>query len=356
MRIRHQSTFSATFSAAIGLIPRTLAAVALGPIIVLMSGCAGGSPEPTRGLDRADRVVRADLNDSRAASSLPDAEPGGRPPVLLNGAPITWAELTPLLSEAAGAQAIQELAVDRLVDEALERERIRVTNSDVERERQLLTRAVTGRGGSSQVVTDLRRLRGLGDTRFPATLERNAKLRALVAGTIRIDESDIQRAFAVNHGPKVRIRLIATSDEATAQRARTAVGNGAGVREQFIQQATMLSSDASARAGGVVEPFSLDDPSYPSGLREVLRRTAVGAVTPVIALDEGGFAIAYLESTAPGTGASLGQTRNALEQDLRLRAEREAMDRLARELIRSASVTVFDPSLGWSWRERGPGG
>jgi len=317
---------------------------------LLLTGCAGGAAEPTRGLDRADRVVQAQV------ARTPPAQDGGRPPVLLNGQPIEWSELTPILSEAAGAQAIQEVAIDRLLDETLAREGMSVTPADIERERQLLTEAIGVRGSPSRVVADLRRLRGLGDARFRATLERNAKLRKLVEGTVRIEESDLQRAWAINHGPRVRIRLITTGDEASAQRARSFIGTGPGARSRFIEQAALISTDASARAGGVVEPFSLEDAAYPSGLREVLRRTPTGGVTPVIALDEGGFAIAYVEGEEPGSGISLGRARGDLERGLRLRAEREAMDRLARDLIRSASVTVFDPALGWSWRERGPGG
>ncbi|MEL7474069.1 MAG: hypothetical protein AAGK04_12195, partial [Planctomycetota bacterium] len=86
------------------LVTRVLAAVlATGAV----SACSS-DPLPTRGLERADRVVGA-----QRPRTPPRADDGSRPPALLNGEPITWSELRPILAEAAGAEALQEVAIDR---------------------------------------------------------------------------------------------------------------------------------------------------------------------------------------------------------------------------------------------------
>lgn len=295
------------------------------------------------GLTRSERLVEA---------RAPSRDTNERPPVLLNGVPIGWTELTPMLAEAGGAQVIQEAALDRLLSEALAREGMAITESDIRRERDLLAELVETRGPSSRVLGDLRRVRGLGEERFRRTLARNAALRTLVAPGIEITEEDLRVAHAVDHGPKVRIRLIVAPTESSARSARAAVGGGPDRRARFTEQATLVSTDVSARAGGLVEPFSLDDPSYPVGLRAVLRGLQPGDLTPVVALDRGGFAIALVEGIIPGDGRSLGSVRGELERQVRLREERLAMDRLARSLLSDATITVFDPHLMWSWRGR----
>jgi hypothetical protein len=59
-----------------------------------------------------------------------------------------------------------------------------------------------------------------------------------------------------------------------------------------------------------------------------------------------------LENDIPPDGLSFEQALPSLERLVRLRQERLLMDRLARNLLAQARITVFDESLNWAWQNR----
>ncbi len=164
-------------------------------------------------------------------------------------------------------------------------------------------------------------------------------------------EEQLGTAHAVRHGPRCRARIIVVSSEREAAQARSRVEGAADRRGAFIEEAIARSTDPSAPRGGLLEPISPADPAYPVSVRRALEALRAGELSPVVAL-ENGYALLLLDERTEGDGTPIEAVRPELERLLRIRQERVLMDRTASQMLETARITVFDPSLEWSWRTR----
>lgn len=343
-----------TQSATIRIIPLAASFAALALV-----GCS--APE-NRNDPRDFAGVRA---SEQALETNGPSSPGRQPAAVIDNEPVSWDELRAALGEASGGAVVEELVLDRLVRREMTDRNITLTPAEVARERELfddqLRRSVVAPDGAAgggsvgdqapKLLAQLQRSRGLGPTRFNALLERNASLRRLVRDDVLIDEPAITRELESRFGPRVRCRIIVTGTESEAARARARLDDGSpGLSDRFAAQARAISLDPSASRGGLLEPISAADLSYAAAVRSALRNLPAGQLSPIIVLDNG-FAILLGEGDAPAQPIPA-SARASIESELRLRQERIAMDRLAQRLMNSAQITVFDPSLGWSWQNR----
>lgn len=305
----------------------------------------GPSARDLRGLEASERQVSAGRQPTTVE----------RPPVMVDGEPVSWDEMRATLSEAAGAAAIEEIALTRIVEAEFARRGLRLTEADLRRERELVERSLSAEGAgsdsASEMLSRIRRSRGLGPARFDGLLRRNAMLRQLVQGEVVITEEQVRTAHAVRHGPRCRARIIVVLSEREAAQARSRVEGAADRRGAFIEEAVARSSDASGPRGGLLEPISPADPAYPVSVRRALDALRPGELSPVVAL-ESGYALLMLEDRTEGDGTRIESVREELERLLRIRQERVLMDRTASQMVETARITVFDPSLEWSWRTR----
>jgi parvulin-like peptidyl-prolyl isomerase len=271
-----------------------------------------------------------------------------RPAALVNGRAVPWSEMRPLLNEAAGAAALQEIVLNRMIHEELAARTIVITADDVAAERRRLLETLSS--DPSTAIRLLERLRaadGLGRTRFEQLMRRNAGLRALVRDRAEVTEEAVRQMHDVRYGPRRQARLMVLPDRAQAQAAFDRVRQG----EPFADVAVDLSTDSSAPRGGLLEPISRDDPSYPESLRQTLWSLQPGELS-IPVLIEGGFAVLLLEREVPATGVALEDARPELEKLVRTGQERLLMDQLARRMLGGAAVTIFDESLNESWSRR----
>ncbi len=316
-------------------------------VVVLLTACAS-QQDPFSGLDESERVIDASGNGAVAV------ETGGRPPLLVEGQRVSRAQLDRVLGEAAGRIAIEEVALHTMLQQEMRRNGLTLSPQATRNEEDLfLASLATGndRATPGQVLRQVRQTRGLGPTRYALLLERNAMLRALVQPDVRINEADLRTAFDVRHGPRRTVRLIVLPTQRQAANLRTELSQAANLRQAFIAAARSRSTDATAASGGLTEPISAADPAYAPGIRRVVASLAPDELGPVVATD-GGFALMLLEEELPADGAAFDDVADELANLLQRRQERLLMDRLARQLLTSASITAFDDSLDWAWRQR----
>ena len=337
-------------------IRRTSVTLAL--IATFLGGCAsdpgpsdGLSARDTEGLRASERTVRVTGAGSRPAT--PAAE---SPALVIGSETLTLAQVSTYLAEAAGAQVIEELLITRTAERQLAAEGRALTQQDLENERvELVAALASGTSGSDPdlLIDSVRRARGLGDERFALLVRRTAALRKLVAPEVLVTDEEIALAHRVRYGEKFRVRLLLTSTERDAAMALAELAplDEASRRARFIQLAMERSIDASASAGGLLEPISPADPAYPMIVRTSLAGLAPGSLGPVLALNPN-YAVVMMEEVVPGQGVGLDSVRESLRADLRRRQERILMDRRAQSILDSTPVTVLDPSLQWSWRTR----
>ena len=315
--------------------------------LLLATGCnndGSASINAFDGLDRADRYAAGgDRSVGKASSGVP---------LSIDGQAVAWSSVRDRLAEAAGAVVVEEIALDVVIQREAQLRGMQITQADIELERKWLARAVDQGTRSSgadpaTLVNEIRHRRGLGPERFAAMLRRNATLRAMVRGTIEVSDDQVERAWRIQHGERVRVRIILTPTMAEAQRLRTqAIANGSG-ELAFAKLAESYSTDNSAPLGGLVEPFSTEDPAYEETIRRVAATLQPGQIGPVVST-RNGHAVVLLTERIPPDGITLEQSRVRLRELVTLRQERISMDQLANQLLSSANVRVLDPALSWS--------
>ena len=315
----------------------------LAPCALMVSSCADPANEriDAEALARLDQPVATSSRETRARTSDTAA--------VVNGEPVQWDALRPILAEAAGRAALEEIALTMRAERERERRSIEITPETIERERRLLVGAVSTTSELDDEQTDtliqaVRDRNRLGPARFDALLRRNAVLRAIAAPDVSITQEDIEQAFQIRYGERRAIRVLVTTELAAASDARTRIANG----EDFGSVAAQVSVDSSAARGGVVDPMSPADPSWPVTIRQAVARLGPGELSGVLAVD-GRYVVAQLERVIPAESDSIEEVREEVEREVRLVRERQVMDRIARRWLRETRVSAMDGSLQRAW-------
>lgn len=323
-----------------------------GAVLASVTGCGSQPSQPhTRGLEAAERSVA-----KQSVQRTGQIET--RPAALLNGSPIHWTDLHPALAELSGAVALEEVALDRLVTHELQRRGLTLTRDVILEERRILVQSVSQSAQTSpeeadRLIDEIRRARRLGEWRFEAMLRRNAGLRLCVRSQVDVTPEMIEQRYLTRFGPKVIARVIAVPTEAQAARLLADLSSrGEAVEARFIDLAIIHSTDESRARGGLLEPIALADPAYENIVRSTLGRLSPGALSGVVALEQG-FAIFHLREAIPASEVVREEVRADIEIELRRRQERLLMDDLARELLREAAVAPLDRALLQSWQTTG---
>ncbi len=294
----------------------------------------------------ASRPSSTAASPPRSEAGAPREEnPASRQIVaLVNGEPLTWQTLRRPLAERAGAEVLREAVLDHLLRQRCRSLGVTIEAEDLRAEEERLLEQISDDARSAaEMLEEIRRRRGLGDARYQQLLWRNAALRTLVAPDVTtVSEAALRSAYERAYGDLYELRLItvATLREATAARRRLEAG------ERFAEVAAAVSTDISRHRGGLLEPLSLADATYPQIIRDTARTLAPGDVSVPLAL-ETGYALVRLEQILPGEKPPLEGVRAQLEAQVRLQQQRLLMDELARALLEEAQVTVFERGIDW---------
>jgi len=272
----------------------------------------------------------------------------GAPVAYVQGRPIRWGELRPLLAEAAGGEVLIEVILAKQVDQAVRKAELAISQEDLDREMDRLRTALADDPQQAQrLLNELRQRRGLGPQRFGMMLRRNAGLRKLVQPQVQISEEAIRRAYQLRYGPRFETRLIVTDTFARAGEVKRKLAAGAS----FVDMAIEYSVDQSGRQGGYIGEVSPVDATYPLAIRQQLEQLEPGQVSDPIAL-ESGFAIVKLERKQPARGVQLEQVRESLAQRVRLQVEQMLMRQQARAMLERMDPTILDPAMKTSFDQQ----
>lgn len=321
--------------------------------LVLVSALSGCRPAPstsdalhkqdTRGLEQSAKLARSESPIPPSADSVA---------ARVDNEPVPWSALRPQLEEAAGGTVLRDLALDLAIGAECEARKIKVARAEVDAEQSLLMQTVE-RDTAAQpaealsMLDSIRRGRGLGEVRFRALLERNARLRALVRDSINVTDSEVEQASLIRYGPRYRIRVIVVATQHVAADLRAELVKASALDVAFARAALLKSTDPSAVRGGLTDPISPVDQVYPEAIRKALATLEPNTITPVIGIDSG-FAICMLDSRVPESERPQG-SNDAIRDEIKRRKERLAMEDLARRLLARVNVAPLDSELAWSW-------
>ncbi len=288
---------------------------------------------------------------NRNADSTPRTEPAAtvidaRPAALIDGRSLMWGDVRVKLSEAAGGEVLREIILERAIDKALDNADMTISSDDLARERRLLLETLSDDPDVAlRLLDELRVRQGLGPARFNALMYRNAALRALVKDQVQITEASARRMHEITYGTRRQARLMILPTLGAAQHAIDRVHGG----QFFGDVAVEISTDASASRGGLLEPISRADSSYPEALRSALWALQPGELSSPILLNDQ-YAVLMFIDEIEGEDVAFDDVRDEMHRLARLQRERMLMDQLARDLVRNVSVTIFDDALNESWR------
>lgn len=273
---------------------------------------------------------------------------------VVNGSPISKQRMTELLLESHGLDLLQQLVLLEVAKAETKKRGIRVTAGDADREFEDTLNQIAAEAGmhGSEATEDNKRraLQTMLDNKrlsmieFKIGMERNAHLRKLVEGDLKIPENLLRAEFAREHGQRRAIRhiQIGARNSAAINDAMNLLQNGT----DFAEVARRLSEHPDKADGGLMAPFAFDTPErdVPAAMREAAFSLELNGVsTPIIV---GQFAqIMKLEQIIEPENVRFEDVRGDLEKTLRERVMNQEMQRIQIELFDKAKVNVIDGGL-----------
>ena len=263
---------------------------------------------------------------------------------------ISRSRLESLMIEMIGREALQEAILDAMLVHTLNERGIQLSPDAIERERTLMVQILAeDETEGYRLLEEIRRREGLGPVRFTALLKRNAALRRLIEDRVELREEAILAAWDTLHGPRRIARVVVTPNLLQAREATDLIQQG----REFSEVAVRFSTDASSRAGGLLQPISRLDPSWPTAFRETLWSLDSEEVSKPVLVDGDYLVIKYI-GDVPEDGISFEDGRQAALETLRRAQERLLMDAEARQMLDSIEVDLIDSELRAVWKQQGP--
>jgi len=369
--------------------------IIIGLIGLSLLGCtaetAGHNPAQMIQPDRSAATVHG-------TSSAPVSPLSTQPLAYLNNQAISLGDLRAGLLETSGGQILAELLIDRGVAGLLHQRGLKLTEADIQQEKELLLQALAPDAQQAQrLLQELQAVRGLGETRLASLLRRNAGLRMLVRDQVQVTQPALRQEYELIYGPKYEARIIVVRDLkqagellaktrtpapgiATAPGIAPAPGNATGRAPEahgvtpwaspeiaspprnvsagtsggggasFTDLAIQYSTDSSKAQGGLLPPISPADASFPQVVRTTLAQLQPGAISDVVTL-EGGYALLKLERKIDGSNIRFDDVKESLAVGVRRRAQRLLMQQQVKDILTQAQLSITDPALAKSFAE-----
>ncbi len=317
----------------------------IGILSVTLAGCAAGVSEsyPAGSASSTSAVPTGGSTTRDTQFNPTSANPPqpGRPVAYVDGKAVELGQLQQPLIEAAGGQVLAEWVLDTNLQQRLQERGVAIGSNEINAERELLLRSLSEDANQAQrLLEQLRETRGLGQQRFSQLLWRNAAMRALVDPEVEVSEGALRQAYDLIHGPRFEARLIVTPTPGQASQLARQARSGAS----FADLAIAHSTDPSRAQGGLLPAISPVDATFPSGVRQALATLKPGEISDPVALEDG-YAVLQLVRILPGGAVSFDDVKQDLTQRVRTQGQRMHMQRLARQILGQAKVTITDPAL-----------
>ncbi|HOW70309.1 MAG TPA: peptidylprolyl isomerase [Phycisphaerae bacterium] len=298
------------------------------------------------------------------ASALPVAsDPGSSPTsqpgevlALVDGTPIHRSEMDKLLYECHGLTILEHLVLLSAAKKRAAELHLSVTAADVaaahqDALRRLASPLSASNGPSIDAATAQTLLdqflaaKNISAREWQLRMEQRAYLAKIAAAEVarmEITEKMLREEYALAYGEKVQVRHIQLGSLAAVTRAKAMLASG----KDFELVARQLSeNEFNAARGGLVTPFTRNDPGIPPLIRETAFSLKEGEVSTAIH-EQNTYHLIKLERRFPASNARFESVgKDGLRKSLSDRLSRVRQETLEGELAQSAAVDVRDPAL-----------
>jgi len=298
----------------------------------------GVAADVFRDLQRTAKVENV-MNDPQLSAQFPGVA------ARINGNSVTIRELAERCLERHGEEVLEGTINRRLIEQALKKNNLEVTDADVDRE----IARVAGNmlrlkpDGSPDVETWVKMVtqqQGVSvDVYRRDQVWPSVALRKLAGGEVRITDEDLQKGFEANYGPRVRCRAIILDNLRRAQQVWDLAKRHPTV-ENFGELAAQYSIEATSRAlKGEVPPIQKH------GGQPLVEKEAFslqpGEISAIFQLEGDKYAILFCEGrTVPAT-VEKAAVHDVLVQDIREKKTRLAMAEYFERLQDNATVDNY---------------
>ncbi len=288
-----------------------------------VAACVAVGNLPAADAPRAAASAPASLpfKAPRTPSPLPaDLRADANVMAYINGRAVPMQELNDLMLRNYGLKIAQQILGTELVRQEAEKEKIEITDADVNVETDLVMKQMFGQvQGPDQRERFLKQMLSsfqISPEHWTLSMRRNAMLSKLAEKRVKVTDEDVQEEFKREYGKKVVVRHIQVESWNEAQRIRKALDDGA----DFARLARENSKSWSAREGGLLPPIDPKSKFLPPVMREVALNGLhkVGEVSQIVEVGTS-FHVLKLEKTIDPQDVKLGDVKAQLVENVRQR-------------------------------------
>jgi len=345
---------------------------------LLLAALVAGCSQTQNGSDR--KVLDAWSQTSPAKPAAPDRTradtltPVTRAPQLISesaapdkaiayvdGRSIDREKVVGLLLAGHGVGVLEQVVVLEKAKMLAAEQGITVSDRDIDAEFERSLRNLTtplraaddsafDREEAERVLEEVLARRNVSKAECMAMVERNAYLRAICRKNMNFTDEQLVSEYQRAYGPRVQVRHIQLASLTEAERVLSQFRAG----EDFARLAQAYSANLmTAPAGGLLRPFSRDDPDVPAALAETAFKLDLGEVSSPVRIDEW-YHLVRLERKIPAEDRPITEVKSELEARLRERLTEPAMQTLYRSLFEQADIRVVDPTLAAEFARKHP--
>ncbi|MBE3589275.1 MAG: peptidylprolyl isomerase [Firmicutes bacterium] len=235
-----------------------------------------------------------------------------RPEVVatVNGEAITKDELYQRMLQQGGAQVLDRMITEKLIDQAAKKAGVTVSSADVDKE----IARIRAQFGSDAEFQQALAMNGMTEDDLRSSARLNLEIRGVLAPTIQVSDADLQAFFQANHErydqpEEIRARHILVDSQEKAAELRAQLDKGAS----FADLAKQYSLDPSTKdQGGELGWFS-------RGKMTAAFEDAAFALQPGQVSDpvqtEYGWHLILLEERKPAMPAKFADVRDRVRAD-----------------------------------------
>jgi parvulin-like peptidyl-prolyl isomerase len=286
-----------------------------------------------------DAKVENVMNDPQLSRQMPGVA------ARINGNSVTVRELADRCIERHGEEVLEGTINRRLLEQAVKKSNIKITDADLDREiaraaGAMLRPRADGSPDVEQWIKMVTQQQGISfevyrhDSVWPSVA-----LRKLTAGQVQITEEDIQKGFEANYGPRVRCRAILLDNLRRAQQVWE-MAKKRPTPENFGELAAQYSIEANSRAlKGEVPPVQKHS-GQPLVEKEAFALKK-GEISGIVQLEADKFVILFCEGRTVPAKVEFATVRDLLHQDIQEKKTRLAMAEYFERLQENATIDNY---------------
>ena len=303
----------------------------------------------------------------RETASRPALQPSAFAPpedalALVNGEPISRSRFVNLLMECQGLSMIESLVLLTAAKQKAAAMSLNVTPLDIKAAhedalRQVATplvgtdKAPLDRAASERLLREFLAAKNISPRQWDLRMEQRAYIAKIAAAEVaktEITEAMLRAQYGQDYAEKVQVRHIQLSSLAQVTRARALLAQ----KDFELVARQMSENEFTASQGGLLPPFTRDDPAVPPLMRETAFGLKVGEVSTALH-EQNRYQLVKLERRFPASAVGF---ENVDHDQLRARVldrlTRQRMEDLEAELFRSAAVDLRDVNLSMQFRDK----